>query len=84
MEYEIEIDLGDLGNQSALVSGLIDSDNNVTLTEVKVTILGKQINVVSMLTDSAKDDFERVYLVQCIDDEKSIDGKYLYDEHNYS
>lgn len=84
MEYEIEFDLGYLGEQIALVSGLIDSDNNVTLTEVNVTIAGNQINVVTMITDYHKGILEQQYVIATHEDSKSCSGKHLYDEHDYS
>lgn len=83
-EYEIEIDLGYLGEQIALVSGLVDSDDNVTLTEVNVTIAGKQINVVSMITDYHKGILGHQYFIHSHEDSMSINGKHLYDEHDYS
>lgn len=82
MEYEIEIDLGDIGGQIALVSALVDSDGAVTLTEVNVVIAGNKINVVSMLDDSAKIYIEMDYIFKSGSD--TINGKHLYDEHDYS
>lgn len=84
MVQEIEIDLGDLGSQIAMVSALVDSDYGVTLTHVRVTVAGILLNVVTMIDEQAKEYIRGEYLELHQAELNTIDGKHLYDEHDYS
>lgn len=84
MEYEINIELGDLGTVMGLVSALVDGDGGVTLIEVYVFICGVKTNVRTMLTDNSRAELESEYLSRHEDDSKSIGGRHLYDEHDFS